>query len=548
MVERLRQRLPLRAAPLAAGRELVGLMRRWAWLLLLAWVGHRPDAPTRPLLAISLVLGVLAAVRSAWGPLTTRWALGDLALTVESGWLTVERRVLPLARIVAVEVRIGPLLSALRLAEVEVRTLGDAEAPLRLRWLDGQDAAALQRALRGAPPSAEAAPQVWRTPTWLWAVWGAMQPRWGAVALTVGSASQLVGMRPQGLQGADALWFDRMLVLALLLGPVVGAVEALIKHGGQVVTATSSGIAVRAGWPVARRWQLERARVASLRWTQGPWLARAGAVRVVVQAVRAADARQEVRGDLAVVLPWLSWSEAAALREALGVEADRALHGGHPLAHMEARRRLGLAMLIGTFGALLLGVATQPGLGGTWLAAALAYGIWRGARARQTWWAWDARGWWRRTEAPWPTWEVAIGARATRASVVVPPWLAGQGVSRLGIGSPGRWTVVGLVDAQQAEAASLAWTGSALRRRPLLAELGRDGVGGDGEHHAEQVAVDERQQHAERDQADAGPLEPAVPADSEADLGGREREGQPAAGEEAEGHRGDISVEPVLPA
>ncbi len=541
------RRLPLRAAPLAAGRELLGLLRRWAWLLLLAWVGHRPEAPTRPLLAVSLVLGMIAAARAAWVPLTTRWALGRAALTVQTGWLRVERRVLPLSRIVAVEVAYGPLLAALGLAEVEIRTLGDAEAPLRLRWLERKDAASLQAALRGegqrAAPSA-----AWGCPLWLWALWGAMQPRWGAVVLVVGGASQLVGWRPDGVDRPDPVWIDRMLVLGLLLGPAVGAVQAVIQHAGQTLTPTPRGVAVRAGWPVARRWQLERERVASVRWVQGPWLARSGAVRVVIHAVRAADARTGVLTDLTLVVPWLSWSQAEELGAALGVAQQRAFDGGVPLAAVEGHRRRAVALLAGGVGGVALGVVVQPGLGAAWAAAWLAWGIWRGARARATRWGADALGWWRRVEGPWPAWEVAVGARATRAAMLTPPWLAARGVTRLGLGSPGRWFALGLVDAHAAEAAALGWARSAVRRRALGAQLEQHEGAAGGEDGTQHVAVEQREQHAQHGQTDSGVGLASVPADGEAELGGREGEGEAAAGQHPEGHRRTDPIEAPLPA
>ncbi|MFM2161798.1 MAG: Bacterial domain, partial [Pseudomonadota bacterium] len=325
------------------------------------------------------------------------------------------------------------------------------------------------------------------------------------------------------------------------------AIEALVKHGGQRVTPTPRGLAVRAGWPVARRWQLERERVASVRWVQGPWLARFGAVRLVVHAVRAADASAGVAGDLSMVLPWLSWPEAEALGVALGVSPSRALDAGTPLAHAEGHRRRAQAVLAAVIGGVALAVGVQPGLGGAWALAWLAWGIWRGARAHETRWGADEAGWWRRVAGPWAMWEVAVGARATRSRVVTPPWLAGRGVTRLGFGSPGRWVNLGLVEAEAAETAMMAWARSAVRRRAFGASLEQNDGARGGEQRADQVAVQQREQHAEREQPDAGVGAPEVPAGGEDDLGRCEEERDSAARQHADGHSGSLPVERELP-
>jgi membrane protein YdbS with pleckstrin-like domain len=68
-----------------------------------------------------------------------RWEVTADAVFTQSGWLTQERRVAPLARVQTVDFEQGALARALRLATVTVTT-ASAAGPVRIEGLDRYDA------------------------------------------------------------------------------------------------------------------------------------------------------------------------------------------------------------------------------------------------------------------------------------------------------------------------------------------------------------------------------------------------------------------------
>lgn len=93
----------------------------WGWLAIAA-------------LALAYVL-TMPTVRYA----VHRWEVTGHAVFTQSGWLTRERRVAPLARVQTVDFEQGVLARALKLATVTVTT-ASAAGPVRIEGLDRYDA------------------------------------------------------------------------------------------------------------------------------------------------------------------------------------------------------------------------------------------------------------------------------------------------------------------------------------------------------------------------------------------------------------------------
>ena len=95
-------------------------------------------APVAPLLAVATGLVALAhvAVMPQWRYRVHRWEITDTAAYTQSGWVSQERRIAPLARVQTVDTRRGPLEQLFRLADVTVTT-ASAKGPIKIRALDG---------------------------------------------------------------------------------------------------------------------------------------------------------------------------------------------------------------------------------------------------------------------------------------------------------------------------------------------------------------------------------------------------------------------------
>lgn len=88
---------------------------------------------------IAIALGVLAlahlVVMPQWRFRVHRWEITDTAVYTQSGWLTQERRIAPLARVQTVDTRRGPIEQLFGLTNVTVTT-ASAKGPLKIHALD----------------------------------------------------------------------------------------------------------------------------------------------------------------------------------------------------------------------------------------------------------------------------------------------------------------------------------------------------------------------------------------------------------------------------
>ena len=69
-----------------------------------------------------------------WRYRVHRWEDTDTALYTQSGWITQERRIAPIARIQTVDTHRGPIEQLFRLANVTVTT-ASAAGPLKIHGL-----------------------------------------------------------------------------------------------------------------------------------------------------------------------------------------------------------------------------------------------------------------------------------------------------------------------------------------------------------------------------------------------------------------------------
>lgn len=75
------------------------------------------------------------AVMPRWRYRVHRWEVAPLAVYTQTGWFNQERRIVPVSRIQAVDVRRGPLHSVFGLADVTVTT-ASARGPVHFHALD----------------------------------------------------------------------------------------------------------------------------------------------------------------------------------------------------------------------------------------------------------------------------------------------------------------------------------------------------------------------------------------------------------------------------
>ena len=119
------------------------------WLVVLAGLGAAAGAhPASWLLALLAGVAVVAAVHVVvmprWRFRVHRWELTDTAVHTQTGWLSQERRVAPVARVQTVDTERGPLAALFGLADLTVTT-ASAAGPLHIPGLDREVAARLAR-------------------------------------------------------------------------------------------------------------------------------------------------------------------------------------------------------------------------------------------------------------------------------------------------------------------------------------------------------------------------------------------------------------------
>jgi uncharacterized protein len=119
------------------------------WLLVLAgqvlWLVASRD--NEGLRVAALVVTVLFAVvhltvMPRWRYRVHRWEVTPTAVYTQSGWLSQERRIAPIARVQTVDTERGPLEQLFGLANVTVTT-ASAAGPLRIHGLERATAEAL---------------------------------------------------------------------------------------------------------------------------------------------------------------------------------------------------------------------------------------------------------------------------------------------------------------------------------------------------------------------------------------------------------------------
>lgn len=92
-----------------------------------------------PVLAIAVPLSLLAlahlVVMPQWRYRVHRWEVTDTAVYTQSGWLTQERRIAPLARVQTVDTHRGPIEQLFGLTNITVTT-ASAKGPVKIHALD----------------------------------------------------------------------------------------------------------------------------------------------------------------------------------------------------------------------------------------------------------------------------------------------------------------------------------------------------------------------------------------------------------------------------
>jgi hypothetical protein len=85
--------------------------------------------------AVALVALAHLAVMPQWRYRVHRWEITDTAVYTQSGWVTQERRIAPLARVQTVDTRRGPIEQLFGLSNVTVTT-ASSKGPVRIHALD----------------------------------------------------------------------------------------------------------------------------------------------------------------------------------------------------------------------------------------------------------------------------------------------------------------------------------------------------------------------------------------------------------------------------
>jgi membrane protein YdbS with pleckstrin-like domain len=133
-------RQPLhRVDPRARWYWAAGAGVRWLVLIgvqLAVWLTRdHPSDRHAVLLWITVGLaGVHLGVMPQWRYLVHRWEYTDTAIYTQSGWITQERRIAPIARIQTVDTHRGPIEQLFGLANVTVTT-ASAAGPLKIHGL-----------------------------------------------------------------------------------------------------------------------------------------------------------------------------------------------------------------------------------------------------------------------------------------------------------------------------------------------------------------------------------------------------------------------------
>ena len=98
--------------------------------------GGVPDAFRWSVAFPTVVLaGLHLAVMPQWRYRVHRWEITDTAVYTQSGWVTQERRIAPIARVQTVDTQRGPLEQIFGLANVTVTT-ASARGPIKIDALD----------------------------------------------------------------------------------------------------------------------------------------------------------------------------------------------------------------------------------------------------------------------------------------------------------------------------------------------------------------------------------------------------------------------------
>jgi hypothetical protein len=97
------------------------------------------DLGAAPTTAIVIALAILALIHlivmPQWRYRVHRWEITETAVYTQSGWLTQERRIAPLARVQTVDTRRGPIEQLFGLSNVTVTT-ASAKGPVKIHALD----------------------------------------------------------------------------------------------------------------------------------------------------------------------------------------------------------------------------------------------------------------------------------------------------------------------------------------------------------------------------------------------------------------------------
>ena len=133
------------------------------WLVLLAVplvaVVVAPEHPGWLLWTAAVVVvtaGAHVSVMPRWRYRVHRWEVTPEAVYTQAGWLTVERRVAPVARIQTVDSEQGPLEQIFGITKVTITT-ASAAGPLKIHGLDEATAARLADQLTRDVPGADRA-------------------------------------------------------------------------------------------------------------------------------------------------------------------------------------------------------------------------------------------------------------------------------------------------------------------------------------------------------------------------------------------------------
>ena len=354
-------------------------------------------------LALLSVPAILLAVARYF---SFRYRLTGDELIIDSGVLSRQRRVIPLARIQNIDVRESPLQRLCGVVELRVETAGSGETEAALRVLDRAHAESLRVALLAGRRAAlvgggvgvqteetEPVRELARLSTQDLIVAGATASEAGIVAAALGGALQVLDdlridvpdflpdpERIAELSGGDIVVAVAGIVLAvLLIGWLSSILGALITYHGFTLEQTSSELRKRYGLLSRRESVVPLERVQAVR-VEESWIRRPFRLAALKVETAGGAPQERRRGGAEAFLPIARAADVQRLVEAVlgGLDYDGLVFlPAHPRARRRAFVRytivFGLAAVALTFVVEPRWLPFLPVLPVAWLAAGRYY-------------------------------------------------------------------------------------------------------------------------------------------------------------------------------